>query len=642
MFDIPRPAPLSLYAIERELYAVRAQPEPADWARRNFRLSTAYAIPGPFIPHPYQVEPINAIKTHDKVILCWSTQLGKSLSAEIMLGWCIDNLPMNAMLCYAKRDTVEDVFEDRIKPLILQVPAIRKYFTGTEKDLRRKKIKLVHMFLRVASSEVPSDIATWAAGLIYASEVAKYRQRKGWDALESLKRRQEAYRIMGRHKAIFESSPLKIGDALHQEMHTAGVVILKPHYPCPNCGKLVHLTYTQIKEKPNEKGEYDHDPERIRRDGAAWYECPHCKKEISEARHREMCASQPDYRSGEDSRKSRMDTDRGENISVAYQVNRLVDPSYTFTECLARWFHALRKGGSAMQTFINEDMADFWAEKTIQIGEDYLQTRIQQYRQFKTGDIPNEVLLLLAGADVQDDGFFFTVSGYGKGMDKWLVRCGFIAVPKGLSAGGADPRQTAYERFQAGVYAQPYTRRDGRSLSIHWGFVDRGGHRADDVDYITEHLPEWHGYVGLTQVDYKRPMISHSEQGPFWVGQSQLLSINMTQVIASSRYHLPSDIQPDFLTQVRNEYMEQKMDVFGNTRQVYVKIEPNHYRSCENLTLAAVEECGIRDALFTPEGIVELERRVQQEQAPQEDGRVRPVDANAPSEYFSNRRGRRY
>jgi len=624
-----------LHTAEIEQCRIRDMPAPIDWARKNFRLTTAYARPGAFIPYRWQIEIINAIAKYNSVIICAPTQTGKSLMAEIMVAWVIDCLPMNGIVIYSKKEVASDMFADRIRPMIQEVPAMKKYWSGNADDLTQKKMRLAHMFLRIGSSEVPSDIATWSSGLIYASEVSKYRKRRGWDPIESLKRRQEAYRIIGRHKSIMESSPLWVGDCLYEEMKRSGVLALKAYHKCPHCKKYQILTIKQVKEIPNAKKEYDHDPSRILTMSAARYECVYCRETIEENHRIEMAESMVWAAEGERIENGKV-ADRKQTDNISFQYTRFVDISYTFAEALSRWFGAQKKGTEAMQTFINEDMGEFWQDNTIQISEDYLQTKKREYRQYVDKEIPNDVLVLLISADCQDDGFYWIVNGYGRGMNKYLVRSGFVEAKKNESVDGKDPHQVAYERFAAAVFAQKYRRKDGRELEIYFGFIDRGGHRPDDVDYICQRIPQIKAYIGATRIDFKKPIIELSANGHWYMGQSMMLSREVTALIASDKFFLPSDVTPDYIEQVRNEYIEPKTDIYGNTKLVYVKIEPNHFRSCENMCLGAVKMNNIEEILFDATSIQTLVRKPET---------LTSEDESAPeaqSDYLASRRGRRH
>ena len=618
---------------------IRDTPRPVDWAIENFRLSTAYARPGEFRPHRWQIEPINAIADYDEVIYCKAVQIGGSLMAEIGVAWCIDCYPMNAMLCYAKRETVQDVFADRLKPMIKEIPAISKYWSGEDDDLTQKKIKLAHMYIRVASAEVKSDIATWSCGLVYGSEVAKYRKKKGWNPVKSLKGRQEAYRIIGRHKTIIESSPEVVGDCLYEEMYRPGVLIVRPHFPCRSCGKYQVITRSRIRELPNDKRVYDHDPERIRDKKAVRYLCVNCGKQINEDDRIWMCDRVVWAGDGETIRDGVV-VNRKKTRTIAFQIPRFVDYSYTFHECLARWFEAVKKGHEDMQTSTNEDEAEFWQEQTIQVSGDYLLSRRHKskYRQFVPGEIPDDVMILLLGADVQDDGFYYVMNGYGRGMNKYVIRAGFIESGKNLSEAGKDPHQLAYERFRAGVFGDPYIRKDGKALEMYFGFIDRGGHRPEDVDYICERIPGLKAYIGSPRPDFKKDFVEESRTGSHYMGQSMRLSREVTQIMDSDKFWLPWDIQTDYIEQVRNEFIEQKKDLSGNTRLVYVKKEPNHYRSCENMCLGAAKLQNIENLLFDKSSVEILSNKPQVlTSGGDEDAEKTGND----SEYFSGRRGRR-
>jgi len=290
---------------------------------------------------------------------------------------------------------------------------------------------------------------------------------------------------------------------------------------------------------------------------------------------------------------------------------------------LARKKEAKRKGMDAYKILVNEDEGRFWKTERRKISTDYLKLKCANagYKMNVPGQLPNDILLLLAGIDVQDNGFYFVVNGYGRGMHKYMVHCGFILSPKGestdpASGGSIDPRQLAYERLINGVLAHQFLRKDGRKLELQDAFIDRGGHRPDDVDYITEKFPKIRAYIGSPKVDYAKKMIEESKTGPHFMGQSLRLTDEMGKIIGSDKYHLPDDVPDDFTEQVLNEYFEEPPLKFGGRRRVLVKKEPNHYRSAENMCLACAYLNNLQELLFDDSSVEEMRQRVQAESEP--------------------------
>ena len=622
---------------EIELARIRVLPSVVEWAEEHFLLSSAYSQPGKFIAYHWQREPLNALLEYDTVIHYGCTRVFKSLAAEIQVFYCVDNIPMNAMFCYAKKDTVEDVFEDRIKPVVFDVPAINKYYTGREKDLTKRKIKLSHIYMRVASSEVRSDIATWDAGLIYASEVSKYRKKPGWEPIEALKRRQDSYSIIGRKKAIFESSPLLEGDILDQEVKRADVLRVFPMFQCPKCGMYQRLYYTQVKEIPNSKGDADHDPGRIRDEKAAFYECFGCRYHWNDADRLNAHAGIVWAASGEKIADGKV-TERIKKAGIAYQYPRWVDPTFSFYECLARYFTARKKGIEAVQLFMNEDMGESWKPKTKRVDEGYLKTKCAGYLAGTRGDIPNDVLVLLCGIDTQKPGFYYVVNGYTQGMDKFLVAFGDVPAPEKNAESIVDPRILALDRIRKEIFEKVYLRRDGVQLEIYSGLIDRGGHRPEDVDYVVKNITELKSYIGETTVNFKAPLIKRSEakNATWYLGQSQRLSKIVTEEIESDGWKLPDDVSQDYIDQVLNEWIEEIAQPLGGTRYTYVKKEPNHYRSCENMVRAAVALTNLEELLNDPSSVQTLTvKPTTITEVPELPDGVDPTKAQ--SEYFNRR-----
>ena len=286
-------------------------------------------------------------------------------------------------------------------------------------------------------------------------------------------------------------------------------------------------------------------------------------------------------------------------------------------------------------------MARFWKVKTKRISNEYLRAKCEKYSMLKSGDIPNDVLVLVAGIDTQDNGFYYVVNGYGKGMHKFLVRCDFVAAKKDEGTDGGkekDPRQIAFERLYSAVNSSPFIRQDGKRLELSIGFIDRGGHRPKDVDYITSHWFEMKAYIGSTRSYSDRAIVYESANGEFYIGQSERLTTEVGQQIDSAKWHLPNDCPESYFEQVLNEYFEEPVDKYGNKKKVLVKKEPNHYLSCENYCLAAtkLEEFGgktLQELLFDESSIKQTELLIS-------NPRLRETEdtkTGADSDYFNRR-----
>lgn len=590
-----------LIPAEKHGFRLRRPQRPAMWVEQNFVLGKGHARPGPVTLEPWQIEPINSIQDHQVTILAGCVQTGKSFIGECHLGWIIDNMPMNAMVCFAKSQTVRDVFDERLRPMIENVPALRKYWDGDPEQLTLKKITLAHMIIRIASAEVKSDIATFSAGYIQGDEIAKYPE-KDFDQIRALFGRQEAYRRRGTIRATMLSSPDKEGDPLHALMYQRGVLNLDPYQRCPLCGKWQILVDEQIKEIPSEGGELDHNPDRIRRTDAARYECIHCRRDIREADRGMMGKTvlwSPGIESiGEDNSV----TGKDGFTWVSFQWNRLVDPSFTFAECLARFFSARQSSNPmTLRTYQNEDMARFAKVEARSYSTTWLLAKCgtgtegKQYKQLGDGaGYPIGGLVLTTGIDTQDNGFFYVVRAWGENMETWLVRADFIECDM------KDEKYKNKDEIVSLITDRLITmippRLDGIRQPISCAFMDRGGHRHKDVDYIAAHLPFLHAYTGT--VNPRAQLIDRSKNGNYYMGHTENLSKTIQGYSESDLWHLPEDITEDYCQQFLKQYWEEKIDRHGNRKTEWVHGGSDHYRDCENLNAAAMVYLQLEQRMF--------------------------------------------
>jgi phage terminase large subunit GpA-like protein len=586
---------------ERAAYCVLPIPLPSVWAEENFYLveGAGYAATGRITLYPWQRDPLNAIMHYDRVILCGPVQTGKSLLAEMMVWWVVCNIPMHGMFLYAKKDTVEDVFQDRIVPTIKEVPCIRALWDGNEERLTQSKIKLRNLILRVASAQVQSDIASFSAGLIYASEVCKYKQamldtKNNYDVIKLLRGRQEAYGIMGKKKEILESSPRFKGDLLHKEMYTSGVTNLVPKYPCPTCGAYQQFLLEQIKEVPNASKEKDHDPERIRRDDAAYYECVECGNTIPETKRIEI-GEKVVWATKEEvvEKDGVVKIGRERRTGISFQWNRLVDYSFKFSECLARFFEAQRSGDPVkLVSMLNEDMGEFGEIRQEERSSSWLMSKIAQ-PPYKMADetIPAGVLVVLCGIDTQDKGFYFVLRGFGAGKASWMLDCDWIPVDMEK---GADP-SVVLAAVNTRISRKKLDTVDGRQLEIMFGLIDRGGHKAAFVDHLAANMP-WLGvYIGSNRAT--APLVEQGKTGIYWTN-TQNLSRIVDSDSAREDWYLPEDVPQEYMRQFVRQYDREDTDRYGNKHMKRITGGADHIRDCENSIQGCMQILGLDKELF--------------------------------------------
>lgn len=618
-----------LYPSEARAFRVRERPLTLEWAEKNLVLiSPGYTRPGPYRAKTWQREIVNAHHYWDKIYEAGVTQVGKSLNFDIAMYYYQSVIGINGMIAYSETGTVESVFDLKIKNMIKMNPVLRKNWSGKDDDLTTSNLKLLNCIWRVASAQNPNDLATFPAAICIGSEVAKWKKMRAYNPVLMFTGRGGDYHSTAQVKLFLESSPFKINDYLYDEVHKPGCIILTPHYQCPHCLGWQEWTDYHIKLRKIDGKEQTHSPAAIREAGesAVYYECAHCKHEITEAGRAAADAhmiwaapkiEQEDFKQTAEkiledgSIIGRLEGGKRKGFdAVCYNFNRLVDVSYQFYKCLALFFET-KNDPEAKRTYETETMARWPKRQARKVEVSFLESKkVRGFYQY--GDnhrIPEDVLVLTFGGDTQKDGFYYTIFGWGYMMSCWLIRHDFIKCP-------IDPNQNhqiVYANFRSALYADPLRWFDGAVADWRYGLLDRGGHRPDDVDFIAKNMNNVKAYVGYPKYDDKKPAIFKSDTGPFYLGQPQMLSDFTGTLLGSSMMFFPWDTGADFFDQVWRQFFEKRINTKGEQQEVWIHgyagdgkatseeesgTGPDHYRDCFNLAYGAVKLAGLDKKLF--------------------------------------------
>jgi terminase, large subunit len=621
-----RPA-LDLPEDVRRLFLFKEIERPSVWAEKRFTLGIGYGESGPlsFKGREWQRDIVDAYTRYKTVVVCGPVQVGKSIAGiDIPWAWWNDMVGGRSLIILVDKDTSEDVFDERIKPAIKT--SLAHLWSGADDDLTREKITLLNGIARCGSANVENDFATFPADLVLLDEVSKYESTtgvKGFDAISAARGRQKSYKGTPGYHGILSivSSPKRHGDPLYCEIHKGGVLVLRFNMPCPRCGKYHELVDENIKELANDKGEMDHDPVRIARDNACVYECPHCKGIITDQDRWKMIKAgkwlADKEEIGADGEVVNPSYLREKTDEVCYWFNRLVSmpDKWTFADCLSAFFAARQAmDPKVWETYQNEDMARFTNPKADKISYSFLLAKCMDYYQYsELARVPDGVVIMFAGVDTQDDGFYYVVRGFGRGMESWLIRHDFIKCDMKDSA-MQDPAKVL-ETFRRGLFEPKYVKANGQSMPIYAGFIDEGGHRQKDVQFIVKHLQGWKAYKGASSPTAELIRPSHNNDLLF-LGHTRMLSEQFQRFIDAPNWHYPKDIGRPYLEQVVRQYWQEEKARNGDVKYKWVSGGQDHYRDCENYIMGLLAFNNIQERLNEDARIEALAAAVQKKAEP--------------------------
>ena len=217
--------------------------------------------------------------------------------------------------------------------------------------------------------------------------------------------------------------------------------------PCPACGAYTPLLWANI----------IFDRDKLDEIGCA---CPACGVVSSETEWKEQFG------------KGKFVAAHPERKVRGFHLNALASLFVEWREIVEKFLTAneeKKKGNiELLKVWTNTEMGETWEEEGEQIETDDLFKRRERYN----CEVPEEVLVLTAGVDVQDDRFEVEVVGWGVDKESWGIKYQVIYGDLKLK-----PVWDELDKF----LSQTFTTADGRRLKIICACVDSGGHFTTQV-----------------------------------------------------------------------------------------------------------------------------------------------------------------
>ena len=393
----------------------RARAPIVEWAERNLYLIDGNGVLTGYVDtesYPYIREPLESMADPavKSVVLCWSAQSLKSTSLMINAGYRLAMDPTPILWVMDTRTSAVKFSIDRWQRFVEASECLRALKPKDGDLFKNMEMYFQSATLMFAGSNSAGSLASFPAGLVIGDEEDKYPPARGKEAAPV---ENAVERMAGNPygKEIHACTPtvedgviwraFKMGDQRHF------------YVPCPSCTRFLKFEFAGLKWDPearNKDGLWDL-PE-VRR--SAYYECPACMFSIGDSHKLRM------LRAGE----WRPDAPEGEGVPRqagcrSYRINRLYStlPSGSFGEIACR--HILAgKDPSKRQAFSNSVLAEPYGGDVEGIEIDAL-ARCENYMRGKAGVLPEPVLVLTAGVDVQKDRLEAELVGWGIGEESW-------------------------------------------------------------------------------------------------------------------------------------------------------------------------------------------------------------------------------
>jgi len=446
----------------RQAFLAGLRPEPqllvSEWADEHRMLSSkASAEPGPWRTSrtPYLREPMDCLSSSSRVqrvVLMFAAQTGKTEAGSNWLGYTIHCAPGPMLAVQPTLDMAKRLSKQRLESLISETPVLRERVAPARSrdsgnTMFSKEFPGGMMVLTGANSA--TGLRSMPCRYLFADEISSYPQDVDGegDPLTLAERRTTTF---ARRKVLLTSTPT-VKDQCRIEAEYLRSDQRRFFLPCPACQAMQWLRWPQLKWEAD-------------RPETAAYECEHCGERIPELHKGRMLAA-GEWRA----------TAPFDGRTAGFHLSGLYSPlGWLSWSQMVEDFIRAKGDAPLLKTFINTRLSETWDEDTgTKINADALLDRVEDYER---GQVPEPVLVLTAGVDVQDNRLAVSLFGWADGEECWLIDHTEI---------WGDPSQPELWQQLGVILSGDYPRVDGKVLQVVAAAIDSGGHHTAEVYNFT-------------------------------------------------------------------------------------------------------------------------------------------------------------
>jgi phage terminase large subunit GpA-like protein len=430
------------------------------WADEYYVLSAeTSAEPGRWRTIPYQREIMDAF-TDPKiriVVVMKSARVGYTLMLMAMIGYYMHQDPTSIMVVQPTVDDAKGWSKESLAPMLRDVPVLAAIAVRDVEEKSKSKGKKKDGSDTLLLKTFPGGVLDAVGANSGTGFRRKSRRVVGFDEVDAypasagdegdqislgMKRSDSFYN----RKAVLGSTPLIAGASRIEDQFLAGDQ-RRYHVPCPTCGHKDFLVFDREAARGH-RMRWPDDPEDPSK---AYFVCrgKGCRIEHKDKRWMvERGEWIPDNPSS---------TTRSYHLWAALSYS----PNATWAH-IATEFLAAKKDPDKLKTFVNTTLGETWKEKGEAPEWERLYLRREKYA---IGSVPEGVLVLTCGVDVQKDRLMYEVVGWAASKENWSVDAGTIWGDTSLPSTWAKLDE---------LLARPFIGHDGAIHTISLMAVDSG------------------------------------------------------------------------------------------------------------------------------------------------------------------------
>jgi phage terminase large subunit GpA-like protein len=378
----------------------------SEWAEANIVLPQAQnPMGGRYRNWPYLIAILDDFgdPNVEQISLIKAARIGFTKGIMIALGAEVVNDPCPMILLMPTDEDARDAAVDEVEPLFESTPILKDLVPDNRLDGRKTIVRKTYKngaSLKILAARSPRKLRRHGAKIVYGDEIDAMEVTPEGDPLTLVENRTLAYVD---RKLVWGSTPTEEGISnIDRKYQASDKRVFE--VGCPHCGGWFELLWSHIR----------FDSATVEQTGKAWAQCPHNGCVIEESSKRRMveaAGKRHDPKNG--IHYGWRVTESSVTTHHGYKLNALVSllPHTNWGKLAANFLEAKRGGPFMMQVFVNQTLAEVWSVSVNKLDAETLKERAEE---IGLSNIPDWVLMLTAGVDVQDDRLEITVLGWGQ------------------------------------------------------------------------------------------------------------------------------------------------------------------------------------------------------------------------------------
>lgn len=434
----------------------------SEFCDANLLLPTSNAESGKYRTSrtPYMREPMDAMgpsSHYRKITFRAGTQVGKTQLILNCIDFYVVNMPSPMLFVFSNDGEGKKMVNTRIDPMVACNEQLRERISspkrGSSGDTDKMKL-FPGGFLSIASGESPASLRSLPCRIVYLDEVDAMPDNIGGegDPIELADKRTSTF--SGREKIFISSTPVNQNSKIIREYDATDQ--RRYFVPCPYCGHKQIIEWKRI--------HWDAEGTHVKE---AWLECenPDCKKKIRNHDKTTMLER------GEWRPTNKKKTDP---TVIGYWINGLYAPVgwQSWEKCVTSFLVATEsKDQDKLTAFYNGILAEPYEAASVR-PDFQLLYELSKGSGYSRGEIPDDVLVLTSGADVQENRIEVELKGWCRnGRSRSIQYYIFLCPPGSTTKDLNNPVWDAYDRD---ILNGIFIREDGVRLQPAANAMDRG------------------------------------------------------------------------------------------------------------------------------------------------------------------------